>query len=80
MPKALLPNLQNTFTYGRLKEDPAWFELDRLQRKHFDSIQMFNEYFREEYHLVQDLMWNYGDKSILGPLPERRVSSHIFDP
>jgi len=63
---------QNTFTYGRLREDPAWFQLDRLQRKHFDSIQMFNEYFREEYHLVQDLMWNYGDKAILGPLPDRK--------
>ena len=22
---------QNTFTYGRLREDPEWFELDHLQ-------------------------------------------------
>ena len=64
---------QNTFTYGRLREDPAWFDLDRLQRKHFDSIQMFNEYLREEYHLVQDLLWNSGHESILGPIPARKV-------
>jgi len=64
---------QNTFSYGRLREEPAWFQLDTFQRKHFDSIQIFNEYIREEYHVLQDLLWNSGHKTILGSLPERKI-------
>ena len=37
---------QNTFTFGRLKEEPTWFELDRIQRNHFEAVQTFNEYLR----------------------------------
>ena len=36
---------QNTFSYGRLREDPAWFELDTFQRKHFESVKMFKTGF-----------------------------------
>ena len=44
-----------------------------FQRKHFDSVQMFNEYLREEYHLVQDLLWNSGHQgALLGPIPDRK--------
>ena len=64
---------QNTFSFGRLKEDPTWFELDHLQRKHFDAIQMFNGYLREEYHAVQDLMWKSGQDSFYGDIPQRWV-------
>jgi len=64
---------QNTFSFGRLKEEPTWFELDRLQRKHFDSIKTFNEYLREEYHSLQDLLWNSGQSSLFGELPKRRT-------
>ena len=62
---------QNTFSFGRLKEEPTWFELDRLQRKHFESIKTFNEYLREEYHSLQDLLWNSGQSSLFGELPQR---------
>ena len=34
---------------------------------------MFNEYLREEYHLVQDLLWNSGHQgALLGPIPDRK--------
>ena len=29
---------QNTFGFGRLKEEKTWFELDHIQRKHFDAV------------------------------------------
>jgi hypothetical protein len=64
---------QNTFTFGRLKEENTWFELDRLQRQHFDSIKMFNEYLREEYHAIHTLLWKTGSSSLYGSLPERRT-------
>lgn len=62
---------QNTFSFGRLKEDPTWFELDRLQRQHFDAVKTFNEYLREEYHSISDLMWKSGQSNFYGDLPER---------
>ncbi len=62
---------QNTFSFGRLKEDPTWFELDHIQRKHFDAIQTFNGYLREEFHAVQDLLWRSGLGNLYGSLPER---------
>lgn len=47
------------------------FELDRLQRHHFESIQTFNEYLREEYHSIQDLLWKSGHGALYGDIPER---------
>ena len=62
---------QNTFSFGRLKEEPTWFELDHIQRKHFESIQTFNEYLREEYHGLQELLWKSGQSYLFGDLPKR---------
>ena len=65
---------QNTFSFGRLQEDDTWFELDSIQRQHFNSVRDFNEYLREEYHAVQDLMWRSGQSSFYGDLPQRRTN------
>ncbi len=62
---------QNTFGFGRLKEENTWFELDRLQRKHFDAVQSMNHYLREEYHNVAELMWRSGRDKFYGDLPKR---------
>jgi len=63
---------QNTFTFGRLNEENSWFELDHLQRKHFDSIKLFNGYLREEFHAIHHVLWTSGSSAIYGNLPERR--------
>ena len=63
---------QNTFTFGRLKEENTWFELDHLQRQHFDSIKMFNAYLREEFHAIHHLLWKSGSNALYGELPDRR--------
>ena len=31
---------QNTMGFGRLKEERTWFELDHVQRKHFDAVKV----------------------------------------
>jgi hypothetical protein len=62
---------QNTFGFGRLREDPTWFELDHMQRKHFDAVKSLNEYLREEYHNVAELMWKSGQDKFYGELPKR---------
>ena len=62
---------QNTFTFGRLKEENSWFELDHIQRKHFDSVQLFNGYLREEFHAIHHVLWTSGSNAIYGDLPDR---------
>jgi hypothetical protein len=43
----------NAFTFGRLREEPTWWELEEAQRIHFDEVQRLNQYLREEYHQLQ---------------------------
>ena len=62
---------QSTLGFGRLKEEKTWFELDHAQRKHFDAVKTFNEYLREEYHNVAELMWRSGQNRFYGDLPQR---------
>jgi len=62
----------NAFSFGRLKEEPTWFELDTTQRIHFDEVQRLNQYLRDEYHQLQDFLWKSGYASLYGNLPERR--------
>lgn len=56
---------------GTLKNICLRFELDRLQRHHFEAIRTFNEYLREEYHSIQDLLWKTGNTALYGEIPER---------
>ena len=51
---------QNAFSFGRLREEPTWWELDTNQRIHFDEVQKMNQYLREEYHQLQDILWGSG--------------------
>lgn len=67
----------NVFSFGILKEDPTWFELDRIQRRHFEEIQAVNSYLREEYHSIQEIMWKTGRSRFYGDIPERYVSLHV---
>nr|ACO12194.1 Endoplasmic reticulum-Golgi intermediate compartment protein 2 [Lepeophtheirus salmonis] len=63
----------NAFKFGTLKEEDTWFDLDRVQRQHFEAIRTFNKYLREEYHAIQNLLWKSGSLSLYGELPPRRV-------
>jgi len=64
---------QNAFTFGRLREEPTWWELDTAQRIHFDEVQRLNQYLREEYHQLQDVLWKSGYSRLYADLPERKV-------
>jgi hypothetical protein len=30
---------QNAFSFGRLREEPSWYELEENQRQHFEEVQ-----------------------------------------
>ena len=84
---------QNAFTFGRLREEPTWWELDSAQRIHFDEVsflhksgfqltlypqvQRLNQYLREEYHQLQDILWSSGFSKLYADLPERREKPDI---
>lgn len=60
---------QNTKTFGKLEEEPTYFELSPRQRSHWDTMQKINSYIREEYHAIQELMWKDGYTNMLSGLP-----------
>jgi len=64
---------QNAFTFGRLREEPTWWELDPAQRIHFEEVQRLNQYLREEYHQLQDILWTSGYSRLYADLPERKI-------
>ncbi len=31
---------QNAFTFGRLKEEPSWYQLEDSQQQHFEEVRL----------------------------------------
>jgi len=64
----------NAYTFGRLREEPTWWELEEAQRIHFGEIQRLNQYLREEYHQLQDVLWRSGFSRLYSDMPGRRLN------
>jgi len=65
---------QNAFSFGRLREDNAWYELEDHQAIYFEEVSRLNEYLREEYHQLQDVLWKSGFNRLYGDMPARRMT------
>lgn len=65
---------QNAFSFGRLKEDPAWYQLEDHQIQYFREVESLNSYLREEYHQLQDVLWKSGFSRLYGDMPPRRLT------
>lgn len=52
---------QNMMLFGELKTDDTWWEMTREQQLHFDQMREINEYLREEYHSMKDILWMFDD-------------------
>jgi len=65
----------NAFTFGRLREEPTWWQLEEAQRIHFGEIQRLNQYLREEYHQLQDVLWRSGFSKLYSAMPARRLQT-----
>lgn len=66
----------NAYTFGRLREEPTWWELEEAQRIHFDEVQRLNQYLREEYHQLQDVLWKSGFSKLYSDMPARRLETN----
>ena len=62
---------QDTFSYGKLEMTNVPYELTPKQKHFYEITRHVNQYMREEYHAVQELLWLSGHSSILGGMPER---------
>ena len=58
-------------------EEPAYFELSPKQQKYLEFKQMKNDYLRQEYHALQELMWGSDKPTFLGGMPPRCVCMHV---
>ncbi|XP_034234729.1 endoplasmic reticulum-Golgi intermediate compartment protein 2 isoform X2 [Thrips palmi] len=63
---------QNIFKFGNLEQEDTWWELNREQRTHFDTMRSLNSYLREEFHALQILLWKSGQAAMFGTLPARK--------
>ncbi|XP_070200063.1 endoplasmic reticulum-Golgi intermediate compartment protein 2-like isoform X2 [Littorina saxatilis] len=64
---------QDVFSYGKLKEEPVYFELSPKQQEYLKFTQEVNDYLRQEYHALQDLMWRSDKPTFRGAMPPREV-------
>lgn len=62
---------QDVFSYGKLKEEPAFFDLSPRQQEYLDFTQQVNDYLRQEYHALQEMMWRSDRPTIRGGMPPR---------
>lgn len=56
---------QNMMLFGELKTEDTWWEMTKEQQIHFDQMGEINEYLREEYHSLKDILWMFDTYNIL---------------
>ncbi|XP_064634908.1 endoplasmic reticulum-Golgi intermediate compartment protein 2-like isoform X2 [Lineus longissimus] len=63
----------NAESFGSLKEEPAYFELSPLQRQYQQTIQHVNNYIRQEYAAMHEILWKTGYGGMSG-MPARETT------
>jgi endoplasmic reticulum-Golgi intermediate compartment protein 2 len=61
---------QNVFSFGILNEEDTWWELSSNQKVYFDYVQHLNNYLREEYHAVAEILYK-GEQQMPYTVPDR---------
>ena len=54
-------------------EEPVFFDLSPNQQAFLDFTQGVNEYLRQEYHALQDLLWRSDKMAFSRGMPPRHV-------
>lgn len=62
--------------FGELKTEDTWWEMTKEQQTHFDQMAEINEYLREEYHSLKDILWMFDTYNILKKKIPVRYSLH----
>uniref|UniRef100_A0A1W7RAJ2 Endoplasmic reticulum-Golgi intermediate compartment protein 2 n=1 Tax=Hadrurus spadix TaxID=141984 RepID=A0A1W7RAJ2_9SCOR len=67
---------QNARAFGKLEEQPTYFELTPQQKAHWMTMQRVNTYIRKQHHAIQDLLWKEGYTNLLRGLPSREKTTN----
>ena len=63
---------QDVQAFGQLQQDDAYFDLTPAQQQYQNMIQEFNQYLREDYHAIQEVLWlTPGVASLAASMPDR---------
>jgi len=54
---SIISNCTLAYTYGRLIEEPTYYELTPNQATHWSSIRELNNYLRNAHHSLQEFLW-----------------------
>jgi len=52
---------QNMMLFGEMITDDTWWDMTEEQKVHFDQMRVINEYLREDYHSMKDILWMFDD-------------------
>lgn len=60
---------QDTYSFGKLEMTSVPFELTPQQKRFHEITRQVNQYMREEYHAIQELLWISGHTPLLSGMP-----------
>lgn len=69
---------QNMMLFGEMKTDDTWWEMTEEQEHHFDEMRAINEYLRDGYHSMKDILWLFDDYNRLKKKIPVRYSSYFI--
>ncbi|CAI9726119.1 Hypothetical predicted protein [Octopus vulgaris] len=62
---------QDVQAFGQLQQDDAYFDLTPQQQHYHNTLQEFNQYLREDYHAIQEVLWlTSGISSLAANMPD----------
>merc|ERR1719394_1264698 len=62
---------QDVLGYDQLKYVQTHWELSPKQKDYIHFVQQVNDYFKEDYHALQHVLWRQGNPTFAGGMPER---------
>jgi len=63
---------EQMFGVNEMKLEPTYWELSENQREYLDFVQNVNQYLRNDYHAIHEVMWKENRKSMVNrDMPKR---------
>ncbi|GAB1609491.1 endoplasmic reticulum-Golgi intermediate compartment protein 2-like isoform X1 [Argonauta hians] len=67
---------QDVQAFGQLQQEDAYFDLSPQQQRYHNMLQEFNQYLREDYHAIQEVLWlTSGISSLASAMPDPQLKN-----
>jgi len=47
--------------FGEMITDDTWWDMTEEQKQYFDQMRVINEYLRDDYRSMRDVLWIFDD-------------------